>query len=71
MKFHLPASTRLSFHAFFDEGALLRFLANEDDWREWSELRRAGDLLDLVHWSGALARLRLDADERILAACRT
>jgi len=68
MDFHLTPSMRVDFHAYFNRGALLRYLANEDEWRHWSQLRRDGDCLDLVHLSGAVARLQLDADERICAA---
>lgn len=68
MDFNLPLRMLADFHAFFDRGALLRYVANEDEWRQWSELRRDGACLDLVHHSGAVARLRLDADERICAA---
>lgn len=68
MNFQLDPSNRLDFHAFFSPGALLKFIRNEDYWRIWKPLRRDAAVLELYHGSGAVARLRLDKEERIVEA---
>lgn len=68
MNYQLEPATRAEFDAFFSKGALLKYIRNEDYWRIWSELRRDRNTLDLSHGSGAVARLTLDSDERIVAA---
>lgn len=68
MKFHLDPTARREFPLYFSTGALLRYLRNEDEWRSWTSLRQYGDVVELRHASGAVARLRVDGDERIQEA---